>query len=45
MIPGMRKQKHVEANIGVSDGRPLPGPLMAELQRHRWDRSGGYRVI
>ena len=38
VIPGMRKLAHVEANLGVSDGRRLPDPLMAELKRHRWDR-------
>jgi aryl-alcohol dehydrogenase-like predicted oxidoreductase len=39
VIPGMRKLKHVEANIAVSDGRSLPGPLMEELRRHRWNRT------
>jgi Predicted oxidoreductases (related to aryl-alcohol dehydrogenases) len=39
VIPGMRKLRHVEENIAVSDGRPLPEPLMAELRGHRWDRS------
>jgi aryl-alcohol dehydrogenase-like predicted oxidoreductase len=39
VIPGMRKLEHVEANLGVSDGRPLPGALMEELRRHRWDRA------
>jgi aryl-alcohol dehydrogenase-like predicted oxidoreductase len=39
VIPGMRKLKHVEANIAVSDGRSLPGPLMEELKRHRWNRT------
>jgi aryl-alcohol dehydrogenase-like predicted oxidoreductase len=39
VIPGMRKLEHVEANLGVSDGRPLPGTLMEELRRHRWDRT------
>jgi aryl-alcohol dehydrogenase-like predicted oxidoreductase len=38
VIPGMRKLRHVEANLAASDGEPLPGPLMAELKRHRWDR-------
>jgi aryl-alcohol dehydrogenase-like predicted oxidoreductase len=37
-IPGMRKPKHVEQNLGVSDGRPLPAQLMDELKTHRWDR-------
>lgn len=39
VIPGMRKLRHVEANLGVSDGVRLPAPLMAELRRHRWDRT------
>jgi aryl-alcohol dehydrogenase-like predicted oxidoreductase len=38
VIPGMRKLRHVEANLGASDGTALPAPLMAELKRHRWDR-------
>jgi aryl-alcohol dehydrogenase-like predicted oxidoreductase len=38
VIPGMRKLKHVEQNLSVSDGRPLPPAVMAELRRHRWDR-------
>jgi aryl-alcohol dehydrogenase-like predicted oxidoreductase len=38
VIPGMRKPAHVRANIGYSDGKPLPASLMAELRRHRWDR-------
>ncbi len=40
VIPGMRKLAHVEANLAVSDGRPLPPALMAELRNHRWDRKG-----
>ncbi|HEX2051286.1 MAG TPA: aldo/keto reductase [Actinomycetota bacterium] len=39
VIPGMRKLHHVRANIACSDGRPLPDDLMAELRRHRWDRT------
>jgi len=39
VIPGMRKLKHVDENIAVSDGRRLPGALMSELKRHRWDRT------
>jgi aryl-alcohol dehydrogenase-like predicted oxidoreductase len=38
VIPGMRKLTHVEQNLAVSDGRPLPATLMDELKRHRWDR-------
>jgi aryl-alcohol dehydrogenase-like predicted oxidoreductase len=39
VIPGMRKLRHVEQNIGVSDRPPLPEPLIAELKRHRWNRT------
>ena len=38
VIPGMRKLRHVEQNLGVSDGAPLTPHTMAELRRHRWDR-------
>lgn len=38
VIPGMRTLEHVRANIGVSDGEPLPDELVARLRRHRWDR-------
>ena len=38
VIPGMRKAKHVEENIGASDAARLPEKLMVELKRHRWDR-------
>jgi aryl-alcohol dehydrogenase-like predicted oxidoreductase len=39
IIPGMRKDKNVRTNIGVSDGVLLPNALMQELKRHRWDRT------
>jgi aryl-alcohol dehydrogenase-like predicted oxidoreductase len=39
VIPGMRKIRHVEENIAVSDGHLLPAPVMAELRGHRWDRT------
>lgn len=39
IIPGMRKLRHVEANIAVSDGQTLPAALMQALKRHRWDRT------
>jgi aryl-alcohol dehydrogenase-like predicted oxidoreductase len=38
VMPGMRKIRHVAANLAVSDGRGLPDPLRAELRQHRWDR-------
>jgi aryl-alcohol dehydrogenase-like predicted oxidoreductase len=39
VIPGMRKLRHVEQNIAVSDGVKLPASLLAELKGHRWDRT------
>ena len=39
IIPGMRKLRHVEANIAASDGRPLDPSLREALREHRWDRS------
>jgi len=39
IIPGMRKRRHVEANIAASDKGPLPAVLHAELQKHRWVRT------
>ena len=38
IIPGMRKLRHVEANIAASDAGPLPEALHAQLRKHRWDR-------
>ncbi len=37
-IPGMRKLKHVEANMQASDKGPLPEELLEQLKAHRWDR-------
>jgi aryl-alcohol dehydrogenase-like predicted oxidoreductase len=42
VIPGMRKLTHVEQNIRVSDGHELSARLMAELRKHRWDRTVDY---
>jgi aryl-alcohol dehydrogenase-like predicted oxidoreductase len=39
IIPGMRKVRNVEANIGASDGKMLEKSLMTKLQDHRWDRT------
>jgi len=39
VIPGMRKLSHVEQNIGVSDGIPLPPALVEQLKGHRWNRT------
>jgi aryl-alcohol dehydrogenase-like predicted oxidoreductase len=38
IIPGMRRVKHVEANLAVSDGRRLDPALVRQLRNHRWDR-------
>ena len=38
IIPGMRKVRHVEANLAASDAGPLPADLHAKLRQHRWDR-------
>jgi len=38
VIPGMRKIRHVEANLAAATGRPLDEGQMAHLHRHRWDR-------
>src|SRR5690606_5175878 len=39
VIPGMRRQLHVETNLGVSDGTRLPTDVLARLRKHRWVRS------
>lgn len=38
IIPGMRKLRHVEANLAVSDGQRLEKDLELALKKHRWDR-------
>jgi aryl-alcohol dehydrogenase-like predicted oxidoreductase len=38
VIPGMRKPRHVEANLAVSDRGPLTLDEIARLRRHRWQR-------
>jgi aryl-alcohol dehydrogenase-like predicted oxidoreductase len=37
-IPGMRRPRHVERNLGASDGVRLPTRLIDALRTHRWDR-------
>jgi aryl-alcohol dehydrogenase-like predicted oxidoreductase len=37
-IPGMRKLKHVVANLSASNGEKLSAKLLSELKKHRWDR-------
>ncbi len=39
VIPGMRKGRHVEANVAASEKGPLPEPLLSELRKCRWDRT------
>ena len=39
VIPGMRKPRNVEKNLGASDGTPLPPRLTEALRAHRWDRT------
>jgi len=39
VIPGMRKTRHVEANLAASDRGPLPQALVQALRAHRWDRT------
>jgi aryl-alcohol dehydrogenase-like predicted oxidoreductase len=39
VIPGMRKTRHVEANLGASDRGGLQTELIQALRAHRWDRS------
>ncbi len=38
IIPGMRKSRHVQSNLGASDAGLLPEDLQAKLRHHRWDR-------
>ena len=39
VIPGMRREKHVERNIAASDGRAFPTAVKTALRQHRWDRT------
>jgi aryl-alcohol dehydrogenase-like predicted oxidoreductase len=39
IIPGMRKRRHVEANIAAGDRGPLSAALHTELRKHRWERT------
>jgi aryl-alcohol dehydrogenase-like predicted oxidoreductase len=38
VIPGMRQERNVAANVAASDAGPLPAPLVERLGPHRWDR-------
>ncbi len=42
IIPGMRKETHVRANILASDLGPLPEDLHQQLRNHRWERTPTY---
>ena len=44
VIPGMRKPAHVRANVDAGEAGALPPGLMAELRRHRWDRTPSDQV-
>jgi hypothetical protein len=39
VIPGMRKEVNVRANVASSDAGPLPGDLLGKLKPHRWVRT------
>ncbi|AEH09297.1 MULTISPECIES: aldo/keto reductase [Protofrankia] len=39
VIPGMRRIRHVEENIAVSDAPPPTPELLDRWRRHRWDRT------
>ncbi len=39
IIPGMRKERNVLANVATSDGKGLTVELHQELKKHRWDRT------
>ncbi len=38
VIPGMRRTRHVDANLAASDRGPLDADMVAALRAHRWDR-------
>jgi aryl-alcohol dehydrogenase-like predicted oxidoreductase len=37
-IPGMRRVRHVEANLAASNGPALSAEMVSALRAHRWDR-------
>lgn len=39
VIPGMRKIRHVDANLACSDAGPLSADLIDRLRAHRWVRT------
>jgi aryl-alcohol dehydrogenase-like predicted oxidoreductase len=42
IIPGMRRLRHVEANLAASEAGPLPEKLHRALRAHRWERTPTY---
>jgi aryl-alcohol dehydrogenase-like predicted oxidoreductase len=38
-IPGMRRVRHVEANLAAGEAPPLPPSVIEALRAHRWDRT------
>ncbi len=40
VIPGMRTENHVTANLSYSDGKSLSPELLAKLRAFAWDRTG-----
>jgi aryl-alcohol dehydrogenase-like predicted oxidoreductase len=39
VIPGMRKIRNVEQNMGVSQQGPLTAPILDLLRQHAWDKN------
>ena len=39
VIPGMRRIRHVEANLAVSEKPPFSAAETARFRRHRWERT------
>lgn len=39
VIPGMRKIRNVEQNMGVSQKGPLPAQILQVLRQHAWDKN------
>lgn len=42
VIPGMRTIKQAEANVGVSDEKPMSDALEKKLRKHMWTRAFWY---
>lgn len=39
VIPGMRRQAHVDANLAASDGKLLDPAAVQRMREHRWERT------